>query len=261
MVSGIIFDIKKFAIHDGPGIRTTVFLKGCPLKCWWCHNPESQNPSPQNFISGMKANEIIGRIISVEEIFEEVEKDRIYYDESEGGVTFSGGEPFMQPKFLAALLSQAKQLDINTAVDTSGYVPWKLIKSMLPDIDFLLYDLKLIDSKLHYQYVGIQNSEILENLRNILHLIDYKQIINIRIPIIPTITDTSENLNEIRDFLVKNNFSGKINLLPYNSIGARKYRDLGVDYKLSHIQSPSIERMKEIRDFFLEVFTQCVIGG
>ncbi|MCF2140587.1 MAG: glycyl-radical enzyme activating protein [Candidatus Lokiarchaeota archaeon] len=261
MVSGIIFDIKKFAIHDGPGIRTTVFFKGCPLKCWWCHNPESQNPTPQKYISGFKVNETIGRIISVKEVFKEVEKDIIYYDESGGGVTFSGGEPFMQPKFLAALLSQAKLLEINTVVDTSGYVAWKLIKSMLSYIDFFLYDLKLFDSKLHYKYIGIDNSIILGNLKKLLQLMDYRQNINIRIPIIPTITDTSENLTQIRDFLIQNNFSGKINLLPYNPLGERKYEDLGMYYKLGYIQPPSSEKMEEIRDFFLERFNQCIIGG
>ena len=147
---GIIFDIKKYALHDGPGIRTTVFLKGCPLNCWWCHNPEGQNPEPERFLTNQTVNhEIIGREVTVDEVIAEIEKDRIFYDESGGGATFSGGEPLMQPDFLKNLLTACQIRDISTVLDSCGYAAWEIIEKIKDKVDLFLYDLKMIDDKKH----------------------------------------------------------------------------------------------------------------
>ena len=151
--NGIIFNIQRFAIHDGPGIRTTVFLKGCPLRCWWCHNPESHKLLPEKFDGcnlrrgfdhsfSMDKDEI-GQEISVDDLTNEINKDRMFYDESSGGVTFSGGEPFMQLDFLLEVLTGCKNRDINTVIDTSGYAPWNSFENVLEYTDLFLFDLKI----------------------------------------------------------------------------------------------------------------------
>ena len=138
---GFIFDIKKFAIHDGPGIRSTVFLKGCPLECWWCHNPEGQNLEPEK----MEGKDIVGEEVTVDWVIKEIEKDRIFYDQSGGGVTFSGGEPLMQPEFLQQLVLECKKRGIHTTLDTSGYAPADVFIPFIDIVDLFLYDLKIID--------------------------------------------------------------------------------------------------------------------
>ncbi|MHA1887959.1 MAG: glycyl-radical enzyme activating protein [Promethearchaeota archaeon] len=257
-LSGIVFDIKKFAIHDGPGIRTTIFLKGCPLSCWWCHNPESQQLEPQKYLTGPNFQEIIGKTMNVAEVMNEILKDRIFYDESDGGVTFSGGEPFMQPKYLAKLLDECKKQGLHTVVDTSGYVSWEILEPMLSNIDLFLYDLKLIDNESHKKYTGVDNHEILNNL---IRLIENHQNVHIRIPIIPSITDSEANLVSIKNYLKQVHFTGDISLLSYNTFGIRKYKQLGCEYRLTNLKPPTSERMQEIRNFFLKTFPNCKIGG
>ena len=203
--SGFIFDIKKFAIHDGPGIRTTVFLKGCVMDCWWCHNPESQNLEPEKIIKVNQLNihETIDRKVSVDEVLEEVEKDRVFYEESGGGVTFSGGEALTQPEFLYSLLEKSKEKNIHTTLDTTGYVKWEILEKISNMVDLFLYDLKLFDDELHQKYTGVSNKLILENL---LKLDANKNKIIIRIPIIPTLTDTEGNLEQLAIFIKNLNF-------------------------------------------------------
>ncbi len=264
---GIIFDIKKFAIHDGPGIRTTIFLKGCPLKCWWCHNPESQN-SKAEYIHKVKAKseasdikdkrELVGREISSTDIIREVEKDRIFYEESGGGVTFSGGEPVMQFEFLSTLATKCKNLGIHTALDTSGYCSFKTLNWLGKVIDLFLFDLKFVDNEKHKKYTHVSNELILDNLIKLARL---KHNINIRIPVIPDITDTDENITQICDFLTSLKVIKEVNLLPYMKMGEEKYRRLKRKYKLEKINIPTEERLHDIRDRVMEFGFKVNIGG
>lgn len=258
MSEGIIFNIKRFAIHDGPGIRSTVFLKGCPLKCTWCHNPESQKNAPEMVLTETGNSKLIGEKVSVDHLVAEIVKDTIFFDESVGGVTISGGEPLAQPQFLREVLHKLKSHEIHTAIDTTGFARWETIYALLPDIDLFLFDLKLIDPILHRRYTGVENNLILSNLRA---LVEHHQNINIRIPIIPTITDTERNLQDIRDFLLSLHSPFQINILPYNPLGTHKYQQLHQNYKLKELHIPPRERMEEIQRFFLQDFPSVIIGG
>ncbi len=236
-ISGIIYDVKKYAIHDGPGIRTTVFLKGCPLDCWWCHNPESRDPNPQprgkiRTIKNMplldSANDAIGVQVTVEAVLQEIRKDLLFFEESGGGVTFSGGEPLMQPKFLKALLKACKAEGIHTVVDTTGFAPFKTIEMLAPYVGLFLYDIKLLDDALHQKYTGVSNKRILENLLKMDRL-GYP--LRIRVPLIPGLTDGKENLESIALFLKERTHLREVELLPYNSMGESKYERLGLDFR------------------------------
>ena len=262
---GIIFDIKRFAVHDGPGIRTTIFFKGCPLKCWWCANPEGQNPDPEEILSVFNQNsdddclkEIVGRDVTAEEVLNEVSKDRIFYEESEGGITISGGEPLMQPRFLSSLLSLCKEEGFHTAIDTSGYAPKDVFQEILDKVDLFLYDLKLLNNEEHIKYTEVALDLILDNLR---YLSKKKKEIIIRIPIIPSITDSSENITQIGEYISKLNCIFRVDILPFNKMGEAKYRRLEKPYVLNNITPPSEERMNEIKKL-LEAFDLDVkIGG
>lgn len=213
-----IFNIKKFAIHDGPGIRTTIFFKGCPLKCFWCHNPES--------ISSLLENS--GRSISLSELIIEIEKERIFYDESGGGVTFSGGEPLLQNQFLLKILKYCFENDIHTTVDTSGYVKQEVLNRVVPYTNLFLYDLKLMDSNLHKKYTGVNNDQIKENLY---FLGEKQKNIIIRIPVIPEINTSEAEITSfilfLKSILLKYPALIKeINLLPYHNLGLRKWQEL-----------------------------------
>ena len=262
--SGIIFDIKKFAIHDGPGIRTTIFFKGCPLTCWWCHNPESQNFKPEKFINpkiGDKDSEnfeIIGKNISVSDVFKEIEKEIIFYDESKGGVTFSGGEPLGQPEFLLSLLKLCKNNGINTVLDTTGYTTDDILKQIQDYVDLFLYDLKFIDNAKHEKYTGIPNQQILKNLNQ---LSNNGSKIIIRIPIIPGINDDNDEINKMCDFISGlNNIQG-IDLLPFHKIGKNKYIKLNLPYKMKNFNEPSDELMEKIKLKFDTINIPVKIGG
>ncbi len=248
---GVIFDIKKYAIHDGPGIRTTIFFKGCPMDCWWCHNPESQMKEPEPFNDSLKTNslylcendgEIIGRNVSVKEVMKEIEKDIIFYEESNGGVSFSGGEPLMQKDFLNELLINCKKNGLHTTLDTAGCVSKEIILEIAPNVDLFLYDLKLMDDKKHQKYTGISNKELLENL---LLLSEMKCNIIVRIPIIPTVNDSKEDIVDFGKFIQKLNII-RVDLLPYHSIGEEKYKKLKKVNRMKEIIPPSKERIEEI---------------
>jgi len=285
MITGIIFNIQRYSIHDGPGIRTTVFLKGCPLNCWWCQNPESQLSGqeivfwedrcigcgacsticPSGAIqikNGIPvtekekcilcgkciekcpalAREMIGKKLTAEEIIKEVEKDLVFYEESGGGVTFSGGEPLEQPEFLESLLDGCKQKKIHTAVDTSGYISWEILSKISSKVDLFLYDLKIMDNKRHKKYTGVFNEIILENLKK-LSLVHNN--IFIRFPVIPGINDDYQNITEMGEFLSYLKIA-QVNLLPYHRIGIDKYGRLGRAYKLATTQPPSEEKLFEV---------------
>ena len=265
--TGFIFDIKKYSINDGPGIRTTVFFKGCPLKCWWCHNPESQRTFPEKFdgsfsrwnsLKDSSKKNFIGSEISVPEVMAEIQKDFPFYEESKGGVTFSGGEPMMQIDFLSSLLSECKEKDINTAIDTTGYTDFMNIERIYDTTNIFLYDLKFIDNKKHMLYTGVSNGMILENLQR---LCSMGNKVVLRIPIIPTLTDTEKNLYETINFISALKNIPEVNLLPYHKSGGAKYEKMKIENKVSHLEPPTDEEMQIIKNKFLNVSHTVKIGG
>ncbi len=236
MEMGVVFDIKRFAVHDGPGIRTTVFMKGCTLSCWWCHNPESWSLNPLCVSKNVKLdahtfveNEIVGKETHIEEIIFQLKKEQIIMEESGGGVTFSGGEPLMQPLFLKELLEASKKEGFHTAVDTSGFGRQDDFKDILPFTDLFLFDLKLMDDQLHQKYTGVSNKLILENLK---FLSEKGKKIRIRIPVINGINDSKENLKNSIKLLKNLNQIEQVDLLPYHHIGKSKYERFGMKYRM-----------------------------
>jgi pyruvate formate lyase activating enzyme len=259
--SGIVFKIKKYAIHDGPGIRTTLFLKGCPLNCWWCHNPEGQQPESQPMMSAPNATgaeAVVGWTMSVDDAITEIEKDILFYDESGGGVTFSGGEPLMQATFLQALLRACHEREIHTAVDTSGYSPVETFAMVLPLVDLILFDLKIMDEEKHRHYTGVSNRDILENLKA---LFASETPHRIRFPVIPGITDTEENIRQVAEFLQSLGTVGRIDLLPLHRIADEKYRRLGMQNNASRLQPPSLDKMTQVLKQFEKYGFDVRTGG
>lgn len=249
---GIIFNIQRFSVNDGPGIRTTVFLKGCPLSCNWCHNPEGISSKIQK-LNG----DVFGKKISTEEVFSEIERDRVFYDQSGGGVTFSGGEPLAQPGFLSENLDLCKQAGIRSAIDTTGYANLELVKKLSKKTDLFLYDLKFIDASLHIKHTGVSNSEILENLD---FLINNGCNVIIRIPLIPGVTFTTQNLNDIISFLNKYENKPEINLLPYHRIATGKYEKFNMKYKIKG-KELSKENIEETKNLFIAAGYNVKVGG
>ncbi len=253
-MKGLIFDIERNSFVDGPGIRTTVFFKGCNLKCVWCHNPESQDFKPQMMFYKDKckgcgkckeicpspnrctlcgkctiycpvdARKVCGREYTVDEVFAEVIKDKAYYDNSGGGVTFSGGECILQTDFLLDILKKCKDNGIHTAVDTAGNLPFERFEKILPYTDLFLYDIKLFNSLLHKEYTGSDNALILDNLKK---LFDSKAKIIVRIPVITGVNDNKEEIKKIKEFVMSCGKPEKIELLPYHRMGENKYGALG----------------------------------
>ncbi len=257
--TGIIFDVKRFAVHDGPGIRTTVFFKGCPLECQWCHNPESRLPQPERLrLNGYhrcarwlrtEEPDVVGKEVTVEDCVREIEKDVVFYDQSGGGVTFSGGEPLMQPEFLRALLRECKEKRIPTAVDTSGHAKWTAIEPLLEYADLFLYDLKLAHEVEHRSWTGVPARVIHQNLR---HLHEAGASIVIRVPLIPGITDTSANLTGIRSLVQELPGIQEMHLLPYNTIAPDKYRRMGKPHSLGRLQKQTPEQLSQIQSLFAD---------
>jgi len=300
-LKGLVFNIQRYSIHDGPGIRTLVFLKGCPLRCLWCCNPESQSPSQEIIFTPTKciecgrcvevcptgaaelylkkdnleakklcvacmkcikvcpsdAKQMIGRYMSLEEAMEEVEKDFPYYKRSGGGVTISGGEPLMQTDFVRMLLKRCKEKGIHTGLETCGYTKWHNFEKVIEYVDVLLYDIKHMDSKRHKKLTGVGNELIFQNAKKI--AISGKDMI-IRVPIIPGYQDSLENMEATAKFARTLKIE-KIHLLPYHRLGESKYSQLGRNYKLKGVNSPSkrsISKLKKvIESYNLKV---CVVG-
>ncbi|MEW5923110.1 MAG: glycyl-radical enzyme activating protein [Candidatus Zixiibacteriota bacterium] len=265
-IKGLIFDIKKYAIHDGPGIRTTVFLKGCPLDCWWCHNPEGRSDTNEIFkrhidiADGGKRikEEKVGRLISVAELMKELKKDTVFYDQSGGGITFSGGEPMQQIGFLEAALSACKNENLITAVDTCGYAPIKDFERIYPLTDIFLYDIKLMDDGLHQKYTGVSNQQIFDNLA---FLAGQGDKINLRIPLIPGITDTAENLEAIVRFISAYKNIKHISLLPYNRLNEDKTKRFALPDRMGKLQAQSEESLKGKAAFFEKHGYIVKVGG
>ena len=248
---GTIFDIKKFAIHDGPGIRTTVFFTGCPMDCWWCHNPEARNGH-----TGKLAEKT--RTVTVDEVVAEVSKDRVFYDQSGGGVTFSGGEPLAQPDFLHALLTACRQSGFHTVVDTCGYAPFEDFERIYDLTDLFLFDIKIVDEQSHTKYTGVSNVLVLENLRR---LVKKGPGVQIRIPLIPGITDTEENLRAVRSLLSDLPGINGVSLLPYNRFGEDKRRRFNLDDRLGGLKMQSTVDVESIATDFSTQGYDVKIGG
>ncbi len=285
MQTGLIFNIQRFSLHDGPGIRTTVFFKGCPLKCRWCHNPEGISPGQQLIIHHNRclrcetcirvcrenlievdqgviainrdrcglclhcveecpsgAIELSGQRISTAQLVKEVVKDKVFFDESGGGVTISGGEPLVQPGFLLSLLQALKSESIHTSLDTSGYAEWPVLESMLPWVDLVLFDLKVIDSLKSSTYTGVSNGAILKNLQKLALI---HPDIQIRVPLIPEFNDDRDSIDSLGRYLRE---LGLINvcLLPYHRTGSAKYKMLRQRYLMSEVEPLSREAVAKI---------------
>lgn len=250
---GWIFNIKRFAIHDGPGIRTTIFMMGCPMKCRWCHNPECLAGNEKVFEKKVKLDDhsfitkqSVAKELTAVRVMEEVLKDLVFFKESGGGVTFSGGEPFHQPDFLISLLNISKREGVHTCIDTSGYADKTLIRKVLPLTDLFLYDLKLINHNDHLKYTGVPNKLILDNLEI---LAGNPNKVIVRLPVIPGITDTMENLSSVATLMNKLHLD-RIVLLPYHKTGKHKYSFLDWDYRMNDVSEPSAREMKKVGEIF-----------
>lgn len=301
MHSGVIFDIKRYSIHDGPGIRTTVFLKGCPLTCWWCHNPESHSPFPDvvfrpercigcgaceeacpagaialtkvgyvadherciicgkcALVCPAEAREMVGKVTTVNDLVREIEKDVLFFDESGGGVTFSGGEPLSQPDFLVEVLEACRCKNIHTVVDTCGYASQKTLERVACLTGLLLFDLKIMDPGLHKKYTGASNALILSNLQ---WISGQGFPVIVRVPVIPGINDTDGHVEALGTFLAALPRIPDINLLPYHPSAREKYRRLGMRYLLSETSVPSEGQITLIAERLTQHGLNVSIGG
>lgn len=266
-MKGLIFNIKRYSIHDGPGIRVTFFLKGCPLTCIWCHNPEGLSPHPSEITEKRKIGDrefvrrkISGSYYTVSELLEIAGREKIFMEQSGGGVTFSGGEPLMQPAFLSEALCAFRSEGYHTAVDTAGYCRKKDLESIIKHTDLFLFDLKHTDNNMHRHYTGAGNRLILENLEM---LVQSGSRIHLRIPVIPGVNDNTETMTAMRDYIKSIAGSGMelICLLPYHRTGSSKYVKLGLEYRMEECKPPRKERMEEIREIFIETGIDVNIGG
>lgn len=300
----LVTNIQKFSIHDGDGVRTTVFFKGCPLKCVWCHNPETQrfyaemmldedkcvgcatceNVCPNDavhMVNGVPVTdlekceqcgkcekfclavgrEIVGKEYTVKELTKELVKDRMFYEDSGGGVTFSGGEVMsMDIDFLVSMAKQLDREDITLTIDTCGYTPYENFEKILPYVNTFLYDVKVMDPELHKKYIGVDNALILENLKK---LSDDGGRIYIRIPTVKEVNGNDANMQATIDFLKENNIRvAQVNLLPYHDTGSGKYRRIGQEYEGKELHAPDKKEMEHFRQMFIDAgYTNTKIGG
>lgn len=278
--SGVVFDVKRYTLHDGPGIRVSIHLKGCPLSCWWCHNPESQRFEPQVLFrpercincgrcGGLddvaasdacppEARELCGRRMTVSEVMAAILKERMFFEQSGGGVTLSGGEPLSQPEFALALLAACKRHELHTAIDTCGFAPADVVLSTVPYTDLYLYDLKLMDPVRHKKYTGVDNEIILSNL---VKLGEAGAQINARMPFIPGINTDEENLRALGEFLRGVRGITQLNLLPYHSAAEDKHGRWNMDYRLGRIFPPTENSVRKAAELLEGYGVKTVIGG
>jgi len=276
METGMLFDIAHSSFVDGPGIRTTVFFKGCNLTCAWCHNPESQAAVPQMLVYENRcgacgicrevcpsktekcdlcgecalycptgARRISGKAYTPDGVLEEILKDKAYYESSGGGVTFSGGECMLQMHFLLELLKKCKANGIHTAVDTAGHVPFENFETVLPYTDLFLFDVKIFDSEKHKKYTGVDNERIFGNLKR---LLQNGAKVWVRIPVIAGINDSTEEMRAIKNFLDASGKPEKTELLPYHAMGENKYRALRKEVR--RFTPPAGEKMRQLKEIF-----------
>jgi pyruvate formate lyase activating enzyme len=265
-MTGTIFDIKRFAVHDGPGIRVTAFLKGCPLACKWCHNPESLDPATSTASKTVRVgnktfteNESVGYDITPENLMRELRKEKVFMEESGGGVTFSGGEPLMQAGFLAETLALCKKEQMHTAVDTSGFAAWQTFEAIRPFTDLFLYDLKIMDDALHKSYTGVSNRLIRGNLIN---LLKGGARVRIRMPMIPGVTFTSANMEQTLAFLSSLPFPVEgVDLLPYHNTAAHKYKRFRIANSFEEMKSLPKKDLLAVKQQFEAAGFHTRIGG
>ncbi len=297
--NGVVFNIQRYSIDDGPGIRTTVFLKGCPLKCLWCSNPESQSYKPEvghrqadciqcgscidaceNHAISVKDGHVVidktlcvncgkcteacitgalcflGKEMTTDEVFNIVQKDTIYYKHSSGGITVSGGEPLTQADFTRSLLKKCCEQGIHTCIETCGTATAEQFEKVLPYTSLVLFDLKHINDETHQKLTCGSNKPIFENLKLVLE----KQIpLVLRMPLIPTLNDSEEDINQMARQLKALTESATINIMPYHNFGEHKYQMLFRPYELSHIQRPSKEKLDQIKHIFESMGHECEI--
>ncbi len=301
MKNGLVFNIQRYSVHDGPGIRTTVFLKGCPLRCAWCHNPEGISPKREIMViegrclgcgecravcpraaeaegegplsprvaecelcgacsaaCPVEARRIIGEDMTVDQVMATVLQDRVFYEESGGGVTFSGGEPLMQSEFLYELLSACRLQGLHTAVDTCGMAPKDELLRIASLTDLFLYDLKLIEDTSHREYTGVSNKRILENL---LALGKMHSTIWVRIPLIPGVNEHDSALEEAARFAANIPGVRQVNLLPFHATGAKKFERLGRASTASEFCPPQPEAVAKAVKVFENAGLEVRTGG
>jgi pyruvate formate lyase activating enzyme len=291
-MSSLVTNIQGYSIHDGPGIRTVVFLKGCGLECQWCSNPECISPRPEvGFVKALctkcgkcagvcpvkalvceagkfprivrelcsgcgacssvcsyKAIVLYGEQMSVDEVFDAVNRDKMFYQASGGGVTVSGGEALLQPQFVCDLFEKCRRDGIHTCVETSGYTAESALRQVLPYTDYVLYDLKHLNSKKHHQYTGKPNNLILSNAK-ILAASEVETLF--RMPLIPGINDDIQNIKETAEFLHRlGDNTLRIELMPYHRLGKGKYESLDKEYRLSGVLSPEPDEVESVKKAF-----------
>ncbi len=254
---GRIFNIQRFSIHDGPGIRTIVFLKGCYMRCAWCCNPESQRYEIETLVEGGR-EKIVGRDVTVSDIMPEILADLPYYRRSGGGVTLSGGEVLAQADFAAELLKACKEEGLHTAIESSANAPFSDIEKLLPYLDLYLMDIKHMDSRKHKEYTGAPNERILENAK----LIAASGVeLIIRTPVIPSFNDSEKDIKAIADFARSLKEVRELHLLPYHRLGTDKYAGLARTYTLPEIEPPTKEKMQHLLGVAETSGLKCQIGG
>ena len=253
---GRIFDIQRFSVHDGPGIRTIVFLKGCILRCRWCCNPESQSFEIQEMENAGK-HKVVGEDVTAREVLEIVEKDRIYYRRSGGGLTLSGGESLVQHEFALALLKGAKECGITTAIETTSCCDYEIIEKLLPYIDTYMMDIKHTNSDKHKEFTGRGNELILANAKR---LAKAAKSFIVRVPVIPTFNDTPEEIHSIAAY-AKEIGAKEIHLLPYHRLGTDKYKGLGREYLMGHVDLIPKERIETLENVAKSTGLIVKIGG
>lgn len=242
MQTGVVFSIEEFAVNDGPGIRTTIFLKGCPLRCMWCHNPEGQKAAPQP-LTKQGRTEVCGYTIDSEALAARIRKDEDIFRDSGGGVTFTGGEPLVQADFLCEVLDRLE--GIHRAIETCGYASEENFKRVLDKVDYVLFDVKIVDSALHKRYTGVENELIKTNLK---HLCESGKPFVVRVPLIPGVNDTRENMEATAELLKGAKGLQRVELLRYHKTAGAKYPMVGMEYKPDFDE----DAVPEIHDTFTE---------
>lgn len=254
---GRIFDIQRYSIHDGPGIRTIVFLKGCALRCRWCCNPESQSFEVQNMVFGGK-DELMGYDVTVGEVLQSVKKDMFFYRRSGGGITLSGGEAMLQPDFAIDLLKACHNEGINTCIETTGIAKWEVIEHFLENLDYVLMDIKHMNNEKHKEFTQQPNTEILEHAVKIAAT---GANLTIRTPVIPGFNDCAEDIMDIAKFTKLLPGEHALHLLPYHRLGEDKYKGLNRDYFYAGIPPMDMEKMQELLSAAKSIGVECQIGG